>query len=192
MVRGVEDRLGRAQLHDAPQVQHGDPVGEVAHDTEVVGDEEVGDALLRLEVGKEVEDRGLHRHVERRGGLVADDDARVPGERAPDRYALLEAAGELHRPRAQQALVEAHGRGDLPQTRLAPLAAHAEELRHRAADDAPDRGAPVEGRVRVLEDRLQGSNLFEVPFHDPRLERSALQLDRRTLVGRGQPEEDTR
>ena len=73
----------------------------------------------RLEIGEEVEDRGLHRDVERRGRLVADDDARVAGERARDRDALLEAAGELHGPRAQERLVEAHRRGELAQPLLA-------------------------------------------------------------------------
>ena len=52
---------------------------------------------LRLELDEQVEDRRLHRDVERRGRLVADDEARVAGERARDRDALLEAARELRR-----------------------------------------------------------------------------------------------
>ena len=44
VVRPVEDDLGRAELHQPAQVEHGDPVGEVAHDAEVVRDEEVRDA----------------------------------------------------------------------------------------------------------------------------------------------------
>ena len=51
----------------------------------------------RLQVGEQVEDRRLHRDVERGRRLVADDDPRLAGERARDRHALLEAAGELRR-----------------------------------------------------------------------------------------------
>ena len=35
-----------AELHEAPEVEDGDPVGDVAHDAEVVRDEDVRDALL--------------------------------------------------------------------------------------------------------------------------------------------------
>ena len=50
---------------------------------------------LGLQLDEQVEDRRLHRDVERRGRLVADDELRVARERAGDRDALLEAAGEL-------------------------------------------------------------------------------------------------
>ena len=92
-----EDRRRVADLHHAAEVEDGDPVGQVADDAEVVRDEEVGDALLALEVDEQVQDRRLHRHVEGRRGLVAHDDPRVAGERARDGDALLQAAGELGR-----------------------------------------------------------------------------------------------
>ena len=53
--------------------------------------------LLGLQLDEQVEDRRLHRDVEGRGRLVADDELRVAGERAGDRDALLETAGELDR-----------------------------------------------------------------------------------------------
>ena len=99
VMRGREDGCGLAELHDAAEVEDGDPVGQVADDAEVVGDEEVGDALLFLEVDEEVEDRRLHGDVEGRGRLVADDNARLAGERARDGDPLLEAARELGGPR---------------------------------------------------------------------------------------------
>ena len=98
VVRAVEDDLGRAELHQPPEVEHGDAIREVAHDAEVVRDEEVRRVALRLQLDEQVEDRGLHRDVERRGRLVADDEARLAGERAGDRDALLRA-----RPRAGSA-----------------------------------------------------------------------------------------
>ena len=47
VVRPVEDRLGRAQLHQPAEVEHGDAVGQVADDAEVVRDEDVGDLRSR-------------------------------------------------------------------------------------------------------------------------------------------------
>ena len=97
VVRALVDGLGEAELHQPAEVEDGDPVGDVAHDAEVVGDEEVRDLLLRLELDEQVEDRRLDGDVERRGRLVADDELRVAGERPRDREALLEPARELAR-----------------------------------------------------------------------------------------------
>ena len=48
VVRPVEDDVGRAELLQPAEVEDRDPVRDVADDSEVVRDEEVGDALLRL------------------------------------------------------------------------------------------------------------------------------------------------
>ena len=98
---------GAELLHPA-EVEHGDPVRDVADDAEVVRDEEVRDPLLRLQLDEQVEDRRLHRHVERRRRLVADDELRVAGERARDRDALLQPARELHRLLRERPLGQPH------------------------------------------------------------------------------------
>ena len=71
---GVERRemhgVGGADLHDAAEVDHHDPVGDVAHDREVVRDEEERDAGLRPQVVQEIQDLCLDRDVERRDRLV--------------------------------------------------------------------------------------------------------------------------
>ena len=97
VVRAREDDLGGPELHQPAEVEDGDAVGDVAHDAEVVGDEEVRDPLLRLQLDEQVQDRRLHRDVERRGRLVADDELWIAGERARDREPLLEPARELAR-----------------------------------------------------------------------------------------------
>ncbi len=91
-----------------------------AHDREVVGDEEVGEAEPALQVLQQVDDLRLDRHVERGDGLVADDQLGLRGERAGDADALALAAGEFVRiaqrragPRARlrQQLVDALAQG---------------------------------------------------------------------------------
>src|SRR3984885_2622679 len=97
MMRRAPDLVGRARLHQPPEVEDRDPVREVAHDPEVVADEQIAHLLSALKVVQEVEDRGLDRDVESRGWLIADNDLRVARARPRDRDALLEAARELRR-----------------------------------------------------------------------------------------------
>ena len=108
VVRTVEDDVGRAELLQPSEVEHGDPIGDVADDAEVVRDEEVRDPLLRLQLDEQVEDRRLHGDVERRRRLVADDELRIAGERPRDRDALLQAARELDRLLRERPLGQAH------------------------------------------------------------------------------------
>ncbi len=62
-----------SDLDHLAEVHDGDPVADVAHDREVVRDEEVGEVEVVLQVGEQVDDLRLDRDVERRDGLVADD-----------------------------------------------------------------------------------------------------------------------
>ena len=160
VVRAGEDGLGGAELHDPAQVEHRDAVGQVAHDAEVVRDEEVGDALARLQLDQQVQDRGLHRDVERRGRLVADDHLGVAGEGAGDRDPLLEAAGELGRPQRQVPLLHPHRPDQLDQPRLQRLAREPGQAVQRAADEAAHAVAAVERRVGVLEHDLERLHLL--------------------------------
>ena len=67
---------------------------DVADDGQVVGDEQVGQAELALEVLQEVDDLRPHRDVERRHGLVGDDEVGLQGQRPGDADALSLTAGE--------------------------------------------------------------------------------------------------
>ena len=113
---GVE-LVDGGQLDQPAQVHHPDPVADVLDDREVVGDEQVGQAELLLEVVEQVQDLALDRHVERRDGLVADDELGVEGERPGDADALALAARELVRVAVDVALVEADLAEQLPDQR---------------------------------------------------------------------------
>ena len=86
-----------ADLDDLAEVHHRDPVGDVAHDRQVVGDEQIGEAELVLELLEQVDDAGLDADVERRHRLVEHDQLRLDRERAGDADALPLTAGELVR-----------------------------------------------------------------------------------------------
>ena len=84
-------------LHDLAEVHHGDAVGDVSDDREVVRDEEVREPELVLELDEQVDDLRLDRDVERGDRLVEDQHLRVQRERAGDADPLALAARELVR-----------------------------------------------------------------------------------------------
>src|SRR5262249_28430030 len=97
---GVE-LLGRRDLDDLAQVHHGYAGRDVLDDREVVGDEQVREAELGLQILEQVHDLRLDRDVEGGDRLVGDDQLGIHGQgpRDPDPLAL--AARELVRIAAQ-------------------------------------------------------------------------------------------
>ena len=80
MLRLRVDLIPLRELDDLAQVHDHHPVGDVADDVQVVRDEHVRQPEVLLQVLQQVEDLRLHEDVERRHGLVADDQLRVHGE----------------------------------------------------------------------------------------------------------------
>src|SRR5215210_8108669 len=93
---GVE-RLPVGDLYYLAEVHYGDPVRDVLDDGEVVGDEDVGEVELFLEVLQEVDDLSLYRDVKRANRLVADDKTRVQRDGPGDPDPLSLSSGELVR-----------------------------------------------------------------------------------------------
>ena len=155
MARRVEDRLGRAEFDDAAEIHHAQPVRHVPHHRQVVADEQIGQAEPCLQVAHQVEDLRLHRHVQRRGGFVADQEFRLARQRAGDRDALALAAGELVRVfvavgRRQPDLRQQRARPG----RAVPPPADDAEGADRLGDDVAHPPARVQRGVRVLEDHV--------------------------------------
>ena len=81
----------------AAGVHHLGAVGDLGHDTEVVGDDQhagAGDVAGRAQ---HVENLGLHRDIECGRGLVADQQVRVVGDRHGDHHPLALTPGQLVR-----------------------------------------------------------------------------------------------
>ena len=93
----ARERSRLAALDDLAEVHHGDLVAHMRDRGEVVGDEEVGDAELGLQVAQQVEDLRADRDVERRDRLVEHDELRRQRQRPGDGDALALAARELVR-----------------------------------------------------------------------------------------------
>jgi len=96
---GVErdpvEGLGVGQFRELSQVHHGHAVADVLHNAQVVGNEQVGQAKLLLEVLEEIDHLPPDRDVEGGDRLVADDQLRIQGQSPCDADPLALAAGEL-------------------------------------------------------------------------------------------------
>ncbi len=151
----VVELVAVGHLDDLAEVHHGHAVGDVAHHRQVVGDEEVGQAELLLEVFEQVHDLGLDRDVERGPRLVADDEVRIGGKRPGDADALPLAAGELVRVAVGEVGVEADRLQQFLHALGALVLGHQLVDLHRLGHDVAHGHAWVQRGVRILEDHLQ-------------------------------------
>ena len=92
------------RLDEQPALHDRDAVAEVGDDAEVVRHEQHRHVALGLQVAQQIEHLGLHRHVERRGGLVGDDQVGVGRDGPGDQHALRHAARDLERIGVERAL----------------------------------------------------------------------------------------
>ena len=96
---------------------------------QVVGDEDVGELQLALQVAQEVQHLGLDRDVERGDRLVGDDQLRPQRQRPGDPDPLPLAAGEFVR----EAVVVLRGEADGLEELLDALLALALRRRRRGS-----------------------------------------------------------
>ena len=98
VLRIGEEGLGGIVFDDLAVGHYIDAVGHVAHDAEVVGDQQDRHAEAGLQVLEQSEDLRLDRHVEGGGRLVGDQQVGLVGQGHGDHYTLALAARELVRP----------------------------------------------------------------------------------------------
>ena len=134
----AEQLLGFRQLHQAAEIHDADHLAHVAHGSEMMGNEQIAEALVLLQRLEQVHDLGADRDVERGNGLVEHNQAWRRRERAGDRHALTLAAAEFVRE-----VVDIFGpKADLMECGLRPLApflpADARIQEQRFGDEAAD------------------------------------------------------
>ena len=133
-------------LHDPPAVEHHDP-RRILHCGEAVGDDHGG--LAREGRAQVVEDRRLGLGVDRRQGVVEEEDRRVLGQRPGDGGALLLAAGEVDAALPQERVVAVRQRGQrLGELGLFGAPLEAPVVGHPEEDVLAHGGAEEEGLLR--------------------------------------------
>src|SRR5215468_4104658 len=99
----------RCRLDDAAEIHDGDAPADMFDDRQIMGDEEISEPQLLLQVFQEIDDLGLDRYIERGDRLVADDELGFDRERACDADALTLTARELVRMAAHVIRLQADG-----------------------------------------------------------------------------------
>ena len=110
VLRVVEQFVAVRQFDHSAEIHYRDAVAEMAHDAEVVGDEQIGQVELFAQLFQQVDDLRLDRDVERRHRLVADDEIGIERQRPGDADALTLAAAHLVRVAVRHFRVEAADR----------------------------------------------------------------------------------
>ena len=153
----LEQLLRIGQLHHVAQVHYADAVGNVLHHAQVVGDEQVGQVLLLLQVLQKVEDLRLDGNVQGGNSLVAHHKLGAHSQRAGDADALTLAAGELVRIAVHEVRSQTGVFHHLQNFFLHALVVLLEVLvsDHALADDLTNRHAGIQGGIGILEDHLQ-------------------------------------
>ena len=135
-------------------IHHDHLVGILGDHAEVVGDQEDRHAELVAQAHQELQDLRLDGDVQRRGGLVGDQELGVAGERHRDHDPLAQAARELVRILREAPLRRAdpdHAQ-QLEHPRADRGAAHVAMQAQRLADLEADRKGRVEAGHRLLKD----------------------------------------
>ena len=130
---------------------------------QVMADEDIAEIELAPQLEQQVQDLRLHRHVERRGRLVANHQFGLHHQGSGNRHALALAARQLSRPvvgmaRGQPDAFEHVGR--LP----AALRRVAQAMNFQwQRDDVGDAAARIQRRIGVLKHRLDALGKFARP-----------------------------
>src|SRR5262245_59294147 len=149
-------KQGRAigNFHDAPGAHHGNSVGDIVDDREIVRDEEVSKAQFLLQIHQQIQDLRLDRNIERRGRLVADDKVGPQGKRPRDPDTLTLASRKTVRIAFDVPQIEADKGDELVHHFPArPRVADAVNDQ-RLFDNVVNRHPRIQGSERILKDEL--------------------------------------
>ena len=82
VTRRGKQRPGGGLFDDLTQIHHRDLVADMADDTQIVADEQIGQPGLALQTADQVQNLRLNRHIQCRDRLVKDDQFRL-GRQGP-------------------------------------------------------------------------------------------------------------
>ena len=88
VLRLPEHLVCRALLNNPPTLHDRHMVGQISHNTHVVGDEQQTQSQLNLQFTQQVENLRLNRHVEGGRGFVAHEHLRLNGQGPRNREGL--------------------------------------------------------------------------------------------------------
>ncbi len=97
MLGAGEDFAHGSGFHDLSGVHDRHAIRDLSDDAEIVRNHQDGHPQFSLKPVQKFQNLGLNGHVQRRGGLVGDEQFRIAGERNGNHHPLAHAAGKLVR-----------------------------------------------------------------------------------------------
>ena len=97
MLRIGKDINGLPLFNNFPALHHANPVGNAAHDAQIMRDEQKAKALAAFQIGQKVKDLRLNGHIQRGCRLIRDQQFGAIGQSHGDHHALALAARQLMR-----------------------------------------------------------------------------------------------
>ena len=94
MAGSSEDPLSIVGFYDNTIVHHRHPIGNAAHDSKIVGDEQHRHLELPLKLFHQIEDLGLDRNVQGRSRFIREQQLRLVDQGHGDHHPLALASGE--------------------------------------------------------------------------------------------------
>ena len=154
VLRIGEQLIGHRDLDDPAQVHDRDPVADVLDHRQVVGDEQVGQPELLLQLFQQVEHLRLDGHVQRGDGFIANDQLGVDCQCPGDADALPLPSGKLVRIAIHMVRRETDDLEQLLHPPYLLLAVGQVVDLQWLPDDVTHGHARVQRRVGILEDDL--------------------------------------
>ncbi len=183
-----EDVAHGTLLGDLPGVHDRDAVARLGDHREVVRDQQQREPEIAPQLLEQLQDLPLRHHVERRRGLVADDQLGPAGQRERDHHALPHAAGELVRVLLAPRRRDADALEQLGDARVGIAAGSVQD--DRLGDLPVDPHDRVERVHRALEDHRRGLPAHVAPARrraTVQQHHAALGVDRHLAADAAQP-----
>ena len=142
-----------------------------------MGDQQIGQSELFLQIREKVDHLGLDTDVERADRLVGDDQIGLGRQGSGDPDPLALATGELVRIAPERSVRQSDGVEQLPHPDADGGSGAQLVSADRLGDDALDALARVEAGIRVLEDHLHVAALLAELFTLERRQLDAVEAD---------------
>ena len=79
------------------RIHHDHCIAQLAHHTQIMGDEKHGSVHLPVQVPDQIQNLRLNRHIQCRRGFIGDQDLRLTGQRHGNHHTLTHTSGHLMR-----------------------------------------------------------------------------------------------
>jgi hypothetical protein len=159
-VKGLAvEALGLPDLHNLPEIHHGDSVRDMADHRQIMRNEYVGRSQLTLDVIQQVEDSCLHGDIQGGDRLVEDDHVRLKREGTRNANALALAARKFVRVARRMFLAQANEADEVTHAHLS-FRTRPRSVFQRFSDIFGNPQARMKRSVRILEYQLK------VPAHE--------------------------